>query len=341
MSVSASDRFERGRLGAMLRAVHLIEDQQPWIFDDEVAARLSGFETDSSLSAALSSLQDKLALRHPHAPVQSLLREMRATVLLRSRYAEDQLASAVARGVSQYVILGSRFDSFAYRHREFESTLRIFEVDHPVALQRKQNRLRELHLTPFSKVFHVPYGFDGRSFWGALRDAGCNQEEPAYFSWLGASLHLPNEMILRTLEHIARAAPGSEVVFDYPADETRLDDERRQMAAIIKALFPAPNALPKKGAMPADPCVRLKALGFETASMFSTAEADQCFFADRTDELRCPQLTHLIKACVGESCVNESVMIPSTRAKPLINSHNRIGESPTWDSRQRRLIWVG
>jgi methyltransferase (TIGR00027 family) len=290
----------------MLRAVHLIEDQQPWIFDDEVAARLSGFETDSSLSAALSSLQDKLALRHPDAPVRSLLREMRATVLLRSRYAEDQLANAVARGISQYVILGSRFDSFAYRNREFESTLRIFEVDHPIALQRKQNRLRELYLTPFSKVSHVPYGFDGRSFWGPLRDAGCNQAESAYFSWLGAALHLPNEMILRTLEHIAHAAPGSEVVFDYPADEAGLDEERRQMVTIIKGLSVAPDGLPKYCAAPADPCARIKALGFETALMFSTAEADQCFFADRTDELRCPQLTHLIKACVGEPRVNGS-----------------------------------
>ena len=172
MTVSARDRFERGKLGAMLRAVHLVEDQQPWIFDDEVAGRLSGFDSNSSLNAALSSLKDKLALRYPGVPVQSLMREMRSTVLLRSRYAEDQLASAVARGVSQYVILGSRFDSFAYRNREFESTLRIYELDYPIALQRKQNRLRELHLTPFSKVSHVPYGFDGSSFWGALRDAG-------------------------------------------------------------------------------------------------------------------------------------------------------------------------
>jgi methyltransferase (TIGR00027 family) len=296
MNVSARDRFERGKLGAMLRAAHLVEDRQPWIFDDEVAARLSGFETDSSLSAALSSLQGRLALRYPTALVQSSMREMRATVLLRSRYAEDQLASAVARGVSQYVILGSRFDTYAYRNREFESTLRIYEVDHAIALQRKQNRLRELHLTPFSKVSYAPFGFDGRSLWSVLRDAGCDQERPAFFSWLGAALHVPNEVILRTLEQVARAAAGSEVVFDYPIDEAGLDEERQQMVAIMKSVAVAPDGSTKKPVSSTDPAALIERMGFGAVSTLNAA--DTCYFADRDDELRSPQLTQVIKACV-------------------------------------------
>ncbi len=35
---------------------------------------------------------------------------------LRSRFAEDQLALAVARGARQYVILGAGLDTFAYRN---------------------------------------------------------------------------------------------------------------------------------------------------------------------------------------------------------------------------------
>jgi methyltransferase (TIGR00027 family) len=301
MSVSANDRFERGKLGAMLRAAHLVEDQQPWIFDDEVAAKLSGFETDSSLTAALVSLQGRLALRYPTESVQSLMKEMRAAAILRSRYAEDQLASAVERGVSQYVILGSRFDSFAYRNREFESTLRIFEVDHAIALQRKQNRLRELHLTPFSKVSHVPFGFDGRSLWGALKDAGFNQEEPAFFSWLGAALYVPNDVIVQTLSQIAHAAVGSEVVFDYPVDEAGLDEQQLRMMAAIKSVMVVPGGNTKNGIAPAEPIAQIKEMGYGEISVLTATEANTYYFADRADELRFPQLTQIIKARVGES----------------------------------------
>ena len=34
----------------------------------------------------------------------------------RSRYAEDELARAVAHGVRQYVVLGAGLDTFAYRN---------------------------------------------------------------------------------------------------------------------------------------------------------------------------------------------------------------------------------
>ncbi len=43
-------------------------------------------------------------------------RDFRGFMAARSRYAEDQLANAVAHGVRQYVILGAGLDTFAYRN---------------------------------------------------------------------------------------------------------------------------------------------------------------------------------------------------------------------------------
>jgi O-methyltransferase involved in polyketide biosynthesis len=57
-------------------------------------------------------------------------RALRAHVVLRSRFAEDRLAAAVHRGVTQYILFGAGFDTFALRQPVWALPLRILEVDH-------------------------------------------------------------------------------------------------------------------------------------------------------------------------------------------------------------------
>ena len=52
---------------------------------------------------------------------------MRASIVMRSRYAEDRLAAAVARGVRQYVVLGAGLDTFAYRNPHTALGLHVFD----------------------------------------------------------------------------------------------------------------------------------------------------------------------------------------------------------------------
>ena len=59
-----------------------------------------------------------------------------------TRYAEDQLAAAVARGVRQYVVLGAGLDTFAYRNCFRDQGLRVFELDHPATQAWKRERLK-------------------------------------------------------------------------------------------------------------------------------------------------------------------------------------------------------
>ena len=54
---------------------------------------------------------------------------MRLFIAIRSRFAEDSLAAAGDRGVSQLVVLGAGLDTYAYRGA-LAGRLRIFEVDH-------------------------------------------------------------------------------------------------------------------------------------------------------------------------------------------------------------------
>lgn len=72
---------------------------------------------------------------------------IRSHVVLRSRYAEDQLWAAASRGVRQYVILGAGYDTFAYRQPVWAASLRIFEVDHVASQQAKVERLRSVGIS--------------------------------------------------------------------------------------------------------------------------------------------------------------------------------------------------
>src|SRR5690349_1565219 len=86
---------------AWLRAAHQIVDGPPRILDDPIAPALLGPDAAGVLERQREDLQTRGA------------RGWRAHVVLRSRYAEDRLAAAVARGVRQYIVLGAGYDTFA------------------------------------------------------------------------------------------------------------------------------------------------------------------------------------------------------------------------------------
>src|SRR6186713_1283908 len=116
---------------ALSRAAHVLFDEKPWIFEDTLASTFGGIGDQGSLLSAWSSLEKDLAERSSPAVAQLWLRSARAAVTARARYVEDEIQSAMERGVAQYVILGAGYDSFAYRRRELAGALRVFEVDYP------------------------------------------------------------------------------------------------------------------------------------------------------------------------------------------------------------------
>ena len=111
-------------IAARIHAAHLLWDDAPKIFQDPLALGLSGVESPGASQATRRTMQD-----------------IYAGVLVRQRYAEDELATAVNRGVGQYVILGAGLDSLAYRRPDLATLLRVFEVDHPATQQWKCARL--------------------------------------------------------------------------------------------------------------------------------------------------------------------------------------------------------
>jgi methyltransferase (TIGR00027 family) len=287
-------------VAAMMRAAHVLLDDEPKILKDDLALGLSGVRDEAALRAALTALQTELAQRFPLTLVQSLLRYTRAGVTLRSRYTEDELSKAIERGVSQYVILGAGLDSFAYRRRDLARVLRIFEVDHPATQHWKQARLRELGVEFPPHLAFIPLDFERQAVAEALRATGYHPEEPVFFSWLGVTWYLTEETIFQTLRQIATTAPGSEIVFEYPVAEALLDEEEQQILAIIKALGAARGEPVRSVFEPARLVAQVRELGFVRVWDFGPEEANACYFAGRSDGLRFPNIAHLLKAQVGE-----------------------------------------
>src|ERR1700722_3902200 len=98
---------------ALRRAAHQIYDS-PIVLNDPIAVAILG----STYAEALR--------RTPLRPDRPFSTALRAFIVARSRFAEDNLRHAVEKGVRQYVLLGAGLDTFAYRNPYPQ--LRVFEV---------------------------------------------------------------------------------------------------------------------------------------------------------------------------------------------------------------------
>ena len=185
-----------------MRALHLLVDDDPKIFEDPLAAAFLSPEQATALKATPQIFQT------PE------MRSLRAVFVVRQRYAEEELAKAIARGVSQYVILGAGLDSFAYRRADLRQTLHVYEVDHPATQQWKRQRLADLGIALPNNLTFIPIDFEVQTLAAGMAASPFNPHEPAFFSWLGVTQYLTTEAVLSTLHYIASStAPSSEIVF--------------------------------------------------------------------------------------------------------------------------------
>jgi methyltransferase (TIGR00027 family) len=285
---------------AMMRAAHLLLDNEPKILRDDLALGLSGFESEAALQVALEALQAEIAHRTTPEFAHSLFRNLRAALTLRSRYVEDVLENAIQSGVAQYVILGAGLDSFAYRRRDLAGILRVFEVDQPATQQWKRARLHALGVELPPNLTFVSIDFEKQALGEGLRGGGYRLEEPGVFSWLGVTQYLTEDAIFSTLRDIAALAPGTEVIFEYLILESLLDAENQRWMAVLKADAAARGEPWRSVFDPTSLMARLRELGFAEVWDLGPEEANARYFTGRTDELRLPIPcgAHLMRAVI-------------------------------------------
>jgi methyltransferase (TIGR00027 family) len=256
---------------AMLRAAHQFLDT-PKIFDDPLALRIIGAEAAATLRAEQSEESDAAS------------RAMRAFLCARSRFAEDELARAVKRGVRQYVVLGAGLDTFAYRNPH--PGVRVFEVDFPATQMWKQKKLRAAEIAVPETLTFAPVDFEKQTLAEGLLQAGFRAGEPAFFAWLGVTPYLNRETVLSTFRTMISLSPQNGVAFDYAVPRASLD-AASQIAFDLLAGRVAAAGEPFVGFFsPEELAQGLRALGYHHIQDFGREEIEARYFTDRQDGLR-------------------------------------------------------
>jgi methyltransferase (TIGR00027 family) len=263
---------------AIRRAAHQILDS-PRVLEDPVAMRIIGPELAARLTANPGE----------HSGIAS--RSLRAFLVARSRFAEDELARAVTNGVRQYVVLGAGLDTFAYRNPHASTSskssgLSVFEVDHPAtqAWKREQLRAAEINIPP--ETVFVPVDFERETIAEGLSRVGFATEQKAFFSWLGVTPYLTDRAFTETVTYIASMPFGSGVVFDYAVPRASLKFLERLAFDRISARVATAGEPFQLFFDPKQLADRLHQTGFTHLEDLGIEELNARYFRGRTDKLR-------------------------------------------------------
>jgi methyltransferase (TIGR00027 family) len=269
---------------AVLRAAHQIIDN-PIVFEDPIASRIIGIRGNFEIRSQKRKYKTRL---HSY---------LRAIVVARSRFVEDELAAAIKQGVRQYVILGAGLDTFAYRNPHTSSGLKVFEVDYPSTQKWKRRQLDKAKI-PFPETLtFAPVDFENQSLADQLQKAGFRTYEPSFFSWLGVTMYLSPETMYETFKYISSSTPsGSAIVFDYvipPSSQILL----RRIGFRLLARVVARAGEPWVNFLEASSLIEnLKSIGFTQIEDLGPEEINARFFNNRADRLIVGNFGHLMKA---------------------------------------------
>jgi len=198
---------------AVHRAVHQVCEGGR-IFSDPFAKPILGADCDALIA-------QRSAPQHRH---------MRLFVAVRSRFAQDCLAAAVARGVRQVVVLGAGLDTTALRN----PGIAVFEVDHPATQDWKRQQLAHMNIALPDSLRFAAIDFESQALCDGLAGSGFDSARPAFFVWLGVVPYLTRDAIEASLD-FAASVPGGEIVFDYSEPpENYPPKQRKHVMALVE-----------------------------------------------------------------------------------------------------------
>ena len=255
---------------AQRRAIHQVLDRPP-VLNDPIAVPLLGAEFAFD----------------PEKESSRFARAFRAFMAARSRHAEDQLAHAVAGGLSQYVVLGAGLDTFAYRNPFGQ--IRVFEVDFPATQEWKRSLLAAASIPIPANLAFVPLDFEHMTLAEGLATAGFDATLSAFFAWLGVVPYLSLPAFRSTIESIGRLPAGSGVCFDFAQPPEDLDPRYLRVFQALAARVAAAGEPFRLFFTPGQLEQELRAAGFTRIEIRTPGEVNEMYFAGRSDGLAMPR----------------------------------------------------
>jgi methyltransferase (TIGR00027 family) len=265
----------------MRRAAHQILDH-PLVLDDPIALRIVGSGAEATIRSDPRRYQSGFA------------RSLRSFLVARSRCAEDALATAVADGVGQYVVLGAGLDTFAYRNPYPAGSLRVFEVDFPTTQRWKHKLLADAGIETPPSVTFVPIDFETQTLPERLEACGFRMDAPAWFSWLGVSMYLTREVVMSTLAFVAQRPSGSGITFDYLVPPKSLPFVRRIGFHLLARRLAAAGEPWQTWFDPDELAHELRGLGFTRLEDLDAEGLTARFFAGRANRLGGRSVGHVM-----------------------------------------------
>jgi methyltransferase (TIGR00027 family) len=255
---------------ASLRVAHQLLDGEPKVLRDAVILKM----LDPSI---LDRIREYAPYYREPGPMV-----LRAHVVLRSRYAEDRLAQAYARGIRQYLLLGAGLDTFAWRQPDGMEELTIFEADHPATQTQKRQWLAQAGLAVPDNCRFIPVNFETDPLQDVLQTGGLDLTKPVFISWLGVTVYLSMEAIDTVFRWVVGLPASSEIVFTF---------SQKGMPEILRpsAAWAAEADEPWKTFIrPEDLGWKLCKMGYSSLSVLQPEEAKELYFSGRGDGLAPP-----------------------------------------------------
>ncbi len=269
---------------AVQRAAHQLIDDVPLIFTDPIAVGLVPEATEEVIRASAAEYQS------------AGMKPGRASMALRSRFAEDCLEAAVRRGVRQYVIVAAGLDTFAWRQPAWARDLEIFFVDMPESLDWSREQFRRKGLVEAANIRFVPVDLENDNLEARLADHGLRGQQPIFSSALGIIQFLTPKAIEALFAFAAAAPKRSEMVLSChpPADDIEGSAQSGLLNSIARGAALGEPWLSL--VRPEDIVTRLWRSGFTTVFHLTPELAQARYFAGRNDGLRAARSLQMIAA---------------------------------------------
>jgi methyltransferase (TIGR00027 family) len=270
----------------VIRAAHQLLDGRPSILEDPISPLLIGEDGVREIR------------NNPERYQTLSARALRSHIVLRSRYAEDELLHAVESGLAQYINLGAGYDTFSFRQPDWARGLKIVEIDHPATQCAKLEAIKRTWIQIPENVTFLPLDLERHELSAAVVSI-LNPTLPTFVACLGVLAYLRPRTVHRLFESIAKLPEGSKFVFAFASEQTESLLRTVSVAARTAAIGEPWLTRFEVEELKAE----LTEIGFREVSFLDPSEAAEKYYKDRHD-LPAPRKARLCEATVagGRMC---------------------------------------
>lgn len=203
------------------------------IYDDGFARRILSDEEYNNISLNMSSGISFFNSSYDGDDSLKFIvnNHLAPAVLARSSFNERHLNNEIKLGLEQYVILGSGYDTSAYKVND---KIKVFELDKEEMISDKKSRVLKANINCLN-VNYVGCDLSDSNWINILREAGFDNRKKSFWAILGVSYYLEKKEFLNMIKILSgNMTSGSCIVFDYPTLED--DDEKIRKETLAGAL---------------------------------------------------------------------------------------------------------